>query len=215
MLVLNGFVTGADIKRALEMQPLEHIGLREALSGDSARECITATGTPGLFLLPLGSAQRHHAAQLSFPALRSLLDEVRPRFDVVLIDTGPVCGSLEASVVAMAADEVVLTVARGEQRPVMQRAIDQLLAAGANLAGIVFNRAGVEDIMASGFSSSMRSVPMDEDGGVRSPLAPLQHTEHKYLRLGPIATAVADQTDLTGPRASRPAIVTMDGGGRR
>jgi hypothetical protein len=152
---------------------------------------------------------------LSFPALRSLLDEVRPRFDVVLIDTGPVCGSLEASVVAMAADEVVLTVARGEQRPVMQRAIDQLLAAGANLAGIVFNRAGVEDIMASGFSSSMRSVPMDEDGGVRSPLAPLQHTEHKYLRLGPIATAVADQTDLTGPRASRPAIVTMDGGGRR
>jgi Mrp family chromosome partitioning ATPase/uncharacterized protein involved in exopolysaccharide biosynthesis len=209
MLVLNGLVTQADIDRALEAQSGELVGLREALNGDPINECITATGTPGLFLLPLGSAQRHHAAHLSAAGLQSLIDRVRPWFDVVLIDTGPVCGSLEASVVAMVAEEVVLTVARGDQRPLVQRAIDQLIASGANIAGIVLNRADSGDILESGFSSSMRSLPPGMDPTDVAP-APGQSAEHKYLRLGPIATAVAEQTDLTGPGSSRPARIIAE-----
>ena len=58
----------------------------------------------------------------------------------MLIDTGPVPGSLEASVVASQVDEVILTVARGEQRALAERSATHLSALGARVAGIVFNR---------------------------------------------------------------------------
>ncbi len=206
-LVAEGFVTTDDVEQAMALQADERVGLREALSGEPVGECITGTGTAGLFIMPLGSAHRHHAAQLSYPALRALLTQVRPWFDVILIDTGPILGSIEASVVAMAADEVVLTVARGEQRPLIQRAAEQLLAAGANVAGIVLNRADTTDVQTSRFSSS--SAQMDE---VLEPHAPLNRGEHKYLRLGPIATAVAAQTDLTGPGGNRLTRIAAESG---
>lgn len=197
-LVSMGFVTPDDVRRALGAQADEVVGLREALHGDPVNECISGTGTPRLFVLPLGSAHRHHAPQLSYAALRGLLNQVRQWFDVIIIDTGPILGSLEAAVVAMAADEVVLTVTRGDRRPLVQRAAEQLVASGANVAGIVLNRAGADDLTACAFSSSAESTPALE------PPAPAPAGEHKFLRLGPIATAVAAQTDFTGPGASGP-----------
>jgi Mrp family chromosome partitioning ATPase len=105
---------------------------------------------------------------------------------VVIIDTGPVLGSLEASLVATAADQVVLTVARGEQRPLIDRAIAQLHSTGADLAGIVLNRAAPADILSSGFSSSSRRS--GEASFEKSP--ELRAAHHEQLRLGPIGSAV-------------------------
>jgi Mrp family chromosome partitioning ATPase len=173
------------------------VGLREALNGDPANECITGAGTENLFLMPLGSAKRQHASQLSFTALKRLIDQVGRWFDVVIIDTGPVLGSLEASLVATAADQVVLTVARGEQRPLIDRAVAQLHSTGAELAGIVLNRAAPADILSSGFSSPSRR---SGESSLERP-AELRAAHHEHLRLGPIGSAVI----ALGDAASNPA----------
>jgi Mrp family chromosome partitioning ATPase len=133
-LIRQGLVTPADVEHALQVQQESTVGLLEALTGDPANECITGAGTPGLFVMPLGSARRQHVAQLSLTALQRLVTQTRAWFDVVLIDTGPILGSLEASVAAMAADEVVLAVARGEQRPLIDRSIQHLNSVGGHLA---------------------------------------------------------------------------------
>ncbi|HYO07778.1 MAG TPA: hypothetical protein VER17_02295 [Tepidisphaeraceae bacterium] len=203
-LVRNGWVSEADVAHALEVQRHELVGLREALCGDPANECITGAGTGRLFLMPLGSAQRQHVAQLSYPALRRVIDQVRGWFDVVIIDTGPILGSLEAAAVAMAADEVVLTVSKGEQRPSVDRAVEQLTAAGGRLAGIVLNRAGVGDILRSGFSSSTSRVANDspDEQVSAGPFAP---EEHHTLRLGPIGSAVLSLGESPAAAAGREA----------
>lgn len=190
-LIRQGFATQADIDHALDVQQHTVVGLREALQGDPVNECITGAGSANLFIMPLGTARRQHASQLSYPALRRLIDQVRGWADVVLIDTGPILGSLEAAAAAMAADEVVLTVARGEQRPLIQRAIDRVTGAGGKLAGIVMNRASAADIAESSFSSSScRSDGAPSATCTRGRKILAAAGEHDALRLGPIGTAV-------------------------
>ena len=84
------------------------------------------------------------------------------------------------------ADAVILTVARGQQRPLVERAMSHLLVIGARLAGVVFNKAQSRDFERSISSMSLRaSVGVyGEDGKalVRKPTGD---------RMGPVASAVA------------------------
>ena len=57
-----------------------------------------------------------------------------------------------------AADGVVLTVARGQQRPMVEKALSHLAAIGARLAGVVFNRAQAHDFERSISGMSIRSI---------------------------------------------------------
>jgi len=83
---------------------------------------------------------------------------------VVLIDTGPILGSIEASLVTAAADAVILTVARGQQRPMVERSLGHLAAIGARFAGVVFNRAQARDFARSISGISLRSIARQHAG---------------------------------------------------
>jgi polysaccharide biosynthesis transport protein len=134
-------------------------GVLEAIANRSLIEYVRTTDVADVSILPVGTAQTLHASTLSPAALRRLIDEARKQYDTILIDTGPILGSIEASLVCAAADVVVLTVARGQQRPLVEKAIQRLMGIGARLAGVVFNRAqsGDFDRSISG-ASSLRSA---------------------------------------------------------
>ena len=130
--------------------------------------------------MPTNGANGLSAGQLSPANFRRILEDARKTFDTVIVDTGPILGSLEASIVAAEVDRVVMTLSRGEQRMLAEKALDRLESIDARLAGIVFNRARQEDLISSGYSSSSKNstTPSDKvlaDGG----------------RLGPIGLAVA------------------------
>lgn len=134
-------------------------GVLEAIANRSLFEYVRTTDVADVSILPVGTAQTLHASTLSPAALRRLIDEARKQYDTILVDTGPILGSIEASLVCAAADVVVLTVARGQQRPLVEKAIQRLMGIGARLAGVVFNRAqsGDFDRSISG-ASSLRSA---------------------------------------------------------
>jgi len=106
----------------------------------------------------------------------------------VLIDTGPVPGSLEASVVASQVDEVILTVARGEQRTLAEKSANHLSALGARIAGIVFNRARNEDVDLYGSSTFLSQMPEDAE---TLEAEEQEAAEGVAGRLGPIGGAMA------------------------
>jgi succinoglycan biosynthesis transport protein ExoP len=150
MLMELGNINQADLAKALAIQQEEPMGLLDAIAGDDLRECIKETSIPGLSFLPLGRACHDHVSQLSPAVIRNIIDQAKRRFDTILIDTGPIPGSLEAAVVAAAVDGVILAVSRGEQRPLAEQCITHLNTLGARVVGIVFNRAAQKDIYASG-----------------------------------------------------------------
>ena len=103
-------VTEPQLVQALSVQQESLMGLLDVLAGEPLDECVSGTGVNSLFVLPVGSAKANHVGRLSPAAIRRLLMEAKKEFDVVLIDTGPVLGNLEASMLAPAADGVVLTI---------------------------------------------------------------------------------------------------------
>jgi len=186
-LVQLGFLTEADIDDALSVQKESLVGLLDVLDGEPLNSCITQAGTPNLFILPRGMAVASNSGQVSAKAIRRIIAEARAQYDVVLIDTGPVLGSLEASIVASESDGVVLAVSRGQQKTLAERAMELLDSIGANTAGIVFNRAQTDDMDTIQYSSSipanaLQSVPQQGGAGGTS-------------RLGPVAYAVASATN--------------------
>ncbi|MGC4031234.1 MAG: AAA family ATPase [Tepidisphaeraceae bacterium] len=160
------------------------VGIVDALAGVGLEECVQPTDVADLSLLPIGNAQAHHAGSFSPPAVRKLLAEIRKHYEVIIIDTGPVMGSIEATPVCASVDGVVLTVARGQSRPLVERAITHLGSIGAKVAGVVFNRAQHKDFEQSIGAISVRSA-------ARSTVNGTGHNSRKNGDMGAVASAVA------------------------
>jgi len=133
------------------------------LEGEQLCDCVCETQIPYLSILPVGSAGSHHIGKLSPLAIQRLVDAARASYDVVLIDTGPIPGSLEGYGVVAAADGVILTVSKGDMRTGMQKCVNYIESVGARLAGVVFNRATARDIQLAGGSGSI-SQPLRSTG---------------------------------------------------
>jgi polysaccharide biosynthesis transport protein len=171
------------------MQAKTDHGVMDAVLAGSAAEFIKPTSFPNLSILPIGRDDARQVSRLSPTVVRKLIEQVRDQFEVVVIDTGPILGSIEASLACAAADGVILTLGRGQQRQHADRAIDHLSAIGAKLLGVVFNRADANDFKRSVSSASVRSVPLIDKGhtggnGSASKLRALP-------AMGPMASTVA------------------------
>jgi polysaccharide biosynthesis transport protein len=161
-LLIDCDLIGAGLSHRLNVHAPE--GMLEAVANRALLEYVLTTDIADVALLPVGTAHAHHASTLSPVALRRLLSEAKKHFDIVLVDTGPILGSIEASLVCAAADRTILTVARGQQRPLVERSIGHLQAIGARLAGVVFNRAQPRDFEKSLSGLALRSRPMNGNG---------------------------------------------------
>jgi len=160
------------------------LGIIDALAGAAIDDVAQPTDVPDLTLLPIGNAQAYHAGSFSPPAVRKLLAELRNHYEVVIIDTGPVMGSIEATPICASVDGVVLTVARGQSRPLVERAIAHLQSISARICGVVFNRAQHKDFEQSIGAISIRSA-------ARSTVNGTGHNARQPGDIGAVAKAVA------------------------
>jgi polysaccharide biosynthesis transport protein len=72
--------------------------------------------------------------------MEDLLEQLRPNYDFILIDTPPVLAVTDASILARLTDAAILIIRYGAaQRHVVQRCIDMLDRAGAHLLGVAVN----------------------------------------------------------------------------
>jgi capsular exopolysaccharide synthesis family protein len=135
-------------------------GVLESVANRALLEYVRTTDIADVAVLPVGTTHAHHASTLSPVALRRLISEAKKHFDLIIIDTGPILGSIEASLVCAAADRTILAVARNQQRPLVEKSIAHLRAIGAQLAGVVFNRAQASDFERSMSGLALRSRPL-------------------------------------------------------
>jgi capsular exopolysaccharide synthesis family protein len=183
-LVVDCDMVGQGLTNRLKARSSE--GLQEALCAGTLQGRVKKTTTPNLYILPIGGAESGHAGALSPVSIRRLLVEARRIFDVVIIDTGPVLGSLEAQVIAAAADSVILTIARGQHHQLVERSVRLLQQVGAKVAGMVFNRAEKHDFQRSVGSSSLKSMSSTP----RSQRMLIADSSEES-RFGPLARSVA------------------------
>lgn len=194
-VVSLGFVTERQLEQALSLQDQAKVGLLDALDGEPIDDCIIPTEVDNLSILPVGGAKADDMSRVSPHDLQRILAEARQRYEVVLIDTGPVPGSVESAMVCAGADKVVMVVSRGESRTDAEHAIQFMHSVGSNVLGLVFNRADEPDFARSVYSSSMskRSMPREAHPDTAQPGS---------TRYGPLAREVAGTTVSTNTAPS-------------
>jgi capsular exopolysaccharide synthesis family protein len=112
-------------------------------------------GRKNLDLMPAGVAPGFEPEELSSHAMEELLSPLRTRYEAIVIDTGPILGSLEANAVVPLADQIVLVVSRGQNTRLVKVAVDRLHRFHAGRIGLVFNRAARVDIERSTSAASI------------------------------------------------------------
>jgi capsular exopolysaccharide synthesis family protein len=116
-------------------------GLASVIAGQAGlSEAVRETAVPGLSVLPCGPLPHNPAELLTSPRFKEVLDELRGRYDFVLIDTPPLLAVTDPSVVAPRVDGVLLTMRLSRQSgPQALRARDILATLDARVLGVVVN----------------------------------------------------------------------------
>lgn len=108
-----------------------------------------------LSLLPVGCDRTFNASNLQIASLRRLLRTLRDRFDIVIVDSGPITASVEAIPIASSCDGAILTIRRGRSRSRLPESVRELTEAGIDYLGLVLNYADAEDCRRYGSISKM------------------------------------------------------------
>ncbi|HEY2344012.1 MAG TPA: polysaccharide biosynthesis tyrosine autokinase, partial [Chthoniobacteraceae bacterium] len=117
-------------------------GLSDVLLGEcTLEEAIRPTGHENLSILSAGKHIEAGAELLGSDRFRTVMEQVREKFERVVMDTPPVLGLSETSVLQSLVDGVLFVIWSGNT-PVrtMRAAIEMLQANGANFYGFVLNR---------------------------------------------------------------------------
>jgi len=187
-LLIDCDVVGGGLTRRLMGQTITPKGLLEACSANETLERCVINTHNDLDLLPLGNAGPRDAGNMSPRAIRRLITQAREAYDVVLIDTGPVLGSLEASLVAPEVDAVVMIISRGDEKTVVNRSVEHIRSLGAGIAGLVFNHALDADMTHTSYGSFVSQSRAAPTTLRQTPAGPDQQTA---ARFGPLGSAVA------------------------
>jgi len=123
-------------------------GLADVLSGqgveggDFLSVPLQETGLDNLRLLSSGRPPGDPAALLTSPRFPALLESLSDQADIVLVDSPPVLGPPDATILSTLVEGTILVVSTGLTRyEWIQRAGDRLTAQrGVNLLGVVVNR---------------------------------------------------------------------------
>ena len=112
--------------------------------GAGLEASVQVLQSPPIHVLPAGRPPTNPAELVTSARLRRTFEELRERYDYVIVDTPPVLPVTDAVVIAREADGVVLVV-KGHETPreLVRRARDRLALAGARLLGVMVNNVGL------------------------------------------------------------------------
>ncbi|MFT4549747.1 MAG: succinoglycan biosynthesis transport protein ExoP, partial [Verrucomicrobiales bacterium] len=121
------------------------VGLTNYLTTDLALEdVILQTPVDNLFFMPSGILPADAAGILNSRRMSELITEVKSRFDLVLIDSPPILGVSDASVLASEVDLTMIVIQhRKLPRSMLVRVKEAVENVGGNLLGVVLNNVDV------------------------------------------------------------------------
>jgi capsular exopolysaccharide synthesis family protein len=139
------------------------MGLTDVIVGRAElNTAMQPVGVNGLMLLPSGKLPPNPSELLGSDAMVQLLERLRDRFDVVIVNTPPLLPVTDAAVLSAHADGVLVVVRAGkttrQQLSLAMRALD---AVGARVLGTVLNMAPTD--RGSSYDAYRQAGPAEAD----------------------------------------------------
>ncbi len=148
-------LVGRGLSKSLDMNGRP--GLTDVLDRGRIDGEVNSTEITNLWMIPAGNPELRRPEELSLSGLAKVTEELKKNFDVILIDTGPLMGSLEANLAASVVDETILVVKRGQDPHVVRASLKRLEQLGGHCSGLVFNHALPRDLERSVSQVSFQS----------------------------------------------------------
>ncbi len=138
----------ADLRRPMLARYAEvsgDVGLLNYLTGElPLKEVVFRTDVPNLYLLPSGQQPSDPSGVLGSYRMENLLSEASKRFDIVFIDSPPILGISDSSLLVSKADATLLVLQpRRMQLKALQRTKNVIENAGGNPMGLVMNNVDI------------------------------------------------------------------------
>ena len=124
---------------------LQNKGLSNCIAtGKDVLEIVQSSGTPGLDILTSGPVAPNPSEILASNRMKTVIEELKEKYDYVLIDTPPVLPVTDSSVIGSIADGTIMLTAWNQITPAMAKeAKTRLEQAGAKILGVVLNKVEV------------------------------------------------------------------------
>ena len=137
------------VQRELGTKPLT--GLVEYLTGESKLDEMICHDASGVDYLPVRRLSPNPTALLGSPAMRRLVDELRHRYEIVILDTAPTLALTDSKVAARLADKIVFAVRWGKMdAETVRSCLLELSEAGVQITGAVLTQVNQRKQMSYG-----------------------------------------------------------------
>ncbi|MFN6567631.1 GumC family protein [Dendronalium sp. ChiSLP03b] len=144
MLSRRTLIIDADLHRPVQHQLFNLAatpGISEVLEkNQSLMDAIRPTAIENLSVLTCGELHQRPSQVLESTTLKSLMTEAAANFDLVIIDTPPLCASIDAATLTQQSHGVVLVTRPGwTHKEVLQKTVSELTENGIPILGGVVN----------------------------------------------------------------------------
>lgn len=134
----------ADMRRPTlhhTFQQTNKVGLSNLLlKKGRLQDSVKRSGVVGLDLLLCGQIPPNPAELLSSPALDSLIEEMKEKYDLIIFDSPPLLSVTDSKILANKCDATVLVVNTGRsEKESVTKARDALVTSKAFIMGVVMN----------------------------------------------------------------------------
>lgn len=145
VLLIDADLRKPSIHQAFGMH--NSIGLTSVLSRrNKVDEAVRETDIENLSVLPSGPVPVNPSELLASKLLEAVLGELKPKFDVILIDTSPALSIMDARIVAAKSDGVLLVMEYHKvKREEAARLKEDLASVKANILGVALNKINNRD----------------------------------------------------------------------
>ena len=139
VVVLDCDLRRKTILRYLDRKP--EVGLLEVLDGTATLDEALIQLETGAAFLPLVPGGEAHEDVLGSPRMDQVLEELRERFDLIILDTAPLLILSDTRALAAKCDAVLMLVRwRKTPEAAVRLALRLLLSSGAHVAGVVLSK---------------------------------------------------------------------------
>jgi len=144
VLIIDADIRRPSMHRAVGLE--NTLGLGEFLAGQaSLDELVQATSIPNMEILTAGNLGPEDLGGFSRARFASLLEICRNNYDVIMVDSPPVLGISDASVISQEVDVTLLLIQhRRYPRNVSQRAKRVIEEVGGKLFGVILNNVNIK-----------------------------------------------------------------------
>ena len=144
VLIIDADIRRPSMHRAVGLE--NTLGLGEFLAGQaSLDELVQSTSVPNMEILTAGNLGPEDLGGFSRARFASLLEICRNNYDVIMVDSPPVLGISDASVISQEVDVTLLLIQhRRYPRNVSQRAKRVIEEVGGKLFGVILNNVNIK-----------------------------------------------------------------------